>query len=97
MSEQLSLNFDGASSPVSGMDLWRERRARQIEALARHSGLPVGRLARVSLTSGIMIEGRLALEQDELWADPQRPPEFRLRIGHVDFHASEIESCVRLD
>jgi hypothetical protein len=97
MSEQLSLNFDGASGPVSGMDLWREVRAKQIEALARHSGLPVGRMARVSLASGIMIEGRLALERDELWADPQRPPEFRLRIGHVDFRASEIESCVRLD
>jgi hypothetical protein len=95
MSEQLSLNFDQAPGTVSGMALWREMRAAQIDALAKRSGLPIGHVVRVSLASGILIEGRLLLASDELWTDQQRSPELRLQIGRVDFRATEVESCVR--
>jgi hypothetical protein len=81
MSEPLGLNFDEAPGEVSGMDLWREMRAAQIESLARCSGLPIGRAVRVWLASGVLAEGRLALASDELWTDPQRPAELRLRMG----------------
>jgi len=97
MSEQLNLNFEVAASTVRGMDLWREQRAAQIDGLARHSGLPIGHMARVLLTSGVLVEGRLMLDSDELWTDPQRHPEIRMRIGPVDFRAGDIESCVRMD
>jgi hypothetical protein len=76
---------------------WREQRAAQIEALARNSGLPIGHAVRVFLASGIVLEGKLVLERDELWTDARRAPEFSLRIGCVDFRASEVESCVRID
>jgi len=97
MSEQLNLSFDGTAGVVSGVAVWREMRDAQIDALAGQSGLPIGHVARVLLTSGVLIEGRLVLERDELWTDPQRHPELRLRVGRVDFRASEVESCVRID
>ena len=89
MSEQLSLSFDQARGALSGMALWREMRAAQIDALARRSGLPIGHAVRVSLASGVLIEGRLLLARDELWSDQQRSPELRLQIGRVDFRATE--------
>ena len=97
MSEQLSLNFDEAPGVLSGMALWRETRAAQIDELARRSGLPIGHAARVLLANGILAEGRLLLASDELWTDPRRSPELRLQIGRVDFRATDVESCVRID
>ncbi len=97
MSEQLSLNFAEAPGPLSGIALWREMRAAQIDALARGSGLPIGHAARVLLRSGVLIEGRLMLASDEMWTEQQRSPELRLQIGRVDFRATEVESCVRTD
>jgi hypothetical protein len=97
MSEQLNFSFDGTAGMVSGVALWREMRAAQIDELAVQSGLPIGHVARVTLSSGVLIEGRLVLERDELWTDSQRHPELRLRVGAVDFRASEVESCVRMD
>lgn len=97
MSEQLSFNFDEAPGTVSGVALWRELRAAQIDKLARRCGLPIGHAVRVSLVSGILVEGRLVLATDELWTDPHRSVELRLRIGEVDFRAAEVESCVRTD
>jgi len=97
MSEQLSLNFDQAPGAASGVALWREMRAAQIDALSRRSGLPIGHAVRVMLASGILIEGRLLLAREELWTDQERSPELRLQIGPVDFRATEVESCVRTD
>lgn len=97
MSDQLSFDFDHAHGAVSGIALWREMRAAQLEALARRNGLPIGHPVRVWLASGVMIEGSLALASDELWTDPHRSQELPLRIGKVDFRAAEVESCVRID
>ena len=97
MSDQLSLDFDQGPGAVSGIALWREMRAAQLEALAGRNGLPIGHAVRVWLASGIMVEGCLALASDELWTDCRRSQELRLRIGRVDFRAAEVESCVRID
>lgn len=97
MSEQLSFDFNQAPGAVSGIALWRETRAAQIDALAKRSGLPIGHEVRVLLANGILVEGRLGLATDELWTDPRRSQELRLEIGQVDFQAAEVESCVRLD
>ncbi len=97
MSDQLHLNFDGAPGATSGLDLWREQYRAQLESLATHSGLPLGEAVRVWLASGVLLEGRLLLARDELFIDHRRFAELRLRVGHVDFQALEIESCVRTD
>ena len=97
MCEQLHLSFDAAAGATSGLDLWREQHTAQLETLARRSGLPLGQTVRVWLTSGVLLEGRLLLVKDELFVDYRRFAELRLRIAQVDFHALEIESCVRLD
>ena len=82
---------------TSGLDIWREQYRTRLKSLARHSGLPLGEAVRVWLASGVLLEGRLLLVKDELFIDQRRFPELRLQIGHVDFQAFEIESCVRTD
>ena len=97
MSEQLGFNFEGGSGAVSSLAVWREERKAQIDLLARRSGLPIGCAARVRLSSGVLVEGKLLLATDEIWVDQRRSVELRLQIGQVDFGVREIESCVRLD
>jgi hypothetical protein len=97
MNEQLDLYFYDAPSSVSGLEIWREERKAQIDALARACGLPIGHAVRVSLISGIVLEGRLLIPQQELWIEKRRSADLRLEIGRVDFRVQEVESCVRTD
>jgi hypothetical protein len=97
MSEQLSLDFEGAPAAISGLEIWREQRRAEIEALAGRSGLPIGQRVRVWLTSGVLVEGKLLLASDELFINQRRSTDLRLQIGPVDFRVADVESCVRLD
>ena len=97
MGDQLSLNFDGAPEATPGLTVWRERRRAQIDVLAVRSGLPIGHMARIWLISGVLVEGKLLLAQEDLILDQRRSPELRLQVGLVDFCVAEIESCVRID
>jgi len=97
MSEQLGFDFGKAPEPAGALDVWREERRLPIEVLARRSGLPIGHEVRVQLLSGITLEGRLLLAEDDLWPDQPRTVQLRLQIGRADFLTAEIESCVRTD
>ena len=97
MSEQLSLNFEGAPATISGLDLWREQRRAETESLARRLGLPIGHAVQIWLTSGTLLEGTLLLAEDDLLLDHERSTKLRLQIDRADFQASEIASCVRID
>ncbi|HEY5704400.1 MAG TPA: hypothetical protein VIS96_02385 [Terrimicrobiaceae bacterium] len=98
MAEQLCFSFDGAEPrAVSGVEIWRERRHAELDRFAAEAGLPIGHAVRLTLSSGPLLEGSLFLVEEDLWLERQRPNNLRLRIGRVDFLASEIESCVRLD
>ena len=98
MTEQLCFSFDGGEPCiVSGVEIWRERRRAKIDRLATEAGLPVGHVVRLTLSSGPLLEGNLFLFDEDLWLERQRPNDLRLCIGKVDFLATEIESCVRLD
>jgi hypothetical protein len=98
VTEQFCFSFDGGEpQSVSGVDLWRERRRVQIDALADATGLPIGHEVRLTLVSGPVVHGILFLDEEGLWVDIKRAGHLRLRVGRVDFLAGEVESCVRLD
>jgi len=95
---QLCFSFDGGQpQSVSGVELWRERRRVQTDALSEVTGLPIGHVVRLTLASGPVIEGILFLDEEGLWVHGKRSSDLRLRVGTVDFPAGDVESCVRLD
>lgn len=87
--------------PVSrnnALDAWRAQRAEHQHDLARALGLPLGHPCRVELAGGVLLEGRLLLEDEELLLpDARRNPEIRLRIGRCVFTPRELVSAVRMD
>ncbi|MDQ3624368.1 MAG: hypothetical protein M3463_18060 [Verrucomicrobiota bacterium] len=96
--EQLSFSFDSAAgNGRSGLVDWRAQRRAHVARLASAAGLPIGHRVRLTLISGLMMEGCLLLEDETLWVEVRRSQELRLRVGQVDFCAAEVESCVRLD
>jgi hypothetical protein len=98
VTEQLCFSFDGGEPQiVSGVEIWRERRRADLDRFASEAGLPIGHVVRLTLSSGPLLEGNLFLFDEELWLEKQCPSNLRFRIGKVDFFATEIESCVRLD
>lgn len=98
MTEQLCFSFDdGAPPSVSWVELWRERRRVQIDALSEATGLPIGCAVRLTLASGPVVEGILFLVEEGLWVDRKRSSHLWLRVGAVDFPAGDVASCVRLD
>ena len=98
MTEQFCFSFDGGEpQSISGVDVWRERRRVQIDALADATGLPIGHAVRLTLISGPVVHGILFLDEEGLWVDMKHSSDLRLRVGRVDFLVAEVESCVRLD
>ena len=98
MADQICFSFDGGEPrAVSGVEIWRERRRAELDRFAAETGLPIGHLVRLTLSSGPFLEGNLFLFEEDLWLERQRSDNLRLRIGKVDFLAAEVESCVRLD
>lgn len=96
--EQLAFSFDSPGpAAMSGLDLWREMRRRQLNEMNLNLGLPIGCRVRIVLTSGPSVEGRLLLQDEELWLSPRRNASVRLRVGAVDFLASDVDSCILLE
>ena len=92
--EQLSFEFAEAAS--DGLALWREQRRETLRRLGVELGLPVGVLCEVVLTTGLLVQGHLLLDEDGLFPIARRD-DARFRIGEVIFSIAEIASCVRLD
>lgn len=100
MPDQLAFEFSDDSEPPpqgDGLHAWRNERRRQIEALARKQGLPIGHRVRVDFENGPPLEGLLVLNEELLFAPTGKQPDLHLRIGNADFHADEIAGCTRIE
>jgi len=86
------------ASRGNALDAWRAQRAGQLDELSRSLGLPLGHPCRVELAGGVVLEGRLVLDDEELLIpEDRRDRTIRLRIGRCVFAPSELVSAVRLD
>jgi len=94
--QQLELNFTPGRGE-EGLNHWHEERRRALEALAQKMGLPLGREVEVCLRDGIVLRGKLALREEQLFIEPTRDFRLELMVDKVPFTAAEIESCVRVD
>ena len=92
--QQLSFEFAGAAS--DGLALWREQQQETLRRLGTELGLPLGALCEVVLTTGLLVRGRLLLDEDDLFPSARRD-DAKFRIGNVNFSFVEIASCIRLD
>jgi len=95
-----SIQDDLPVQPASGgnaLDAWRTQRAEQLDELARALGLPLGHPCRVELTGGVLLEGLLLLDGEELLLpEARKDSDLRLRIGRCVFTPRELVSAVRL-
>jgi hypothetical protein len=91
---QLSFEFAGTVS--DGLALWREQRQEALRRLAVELGLPVGVPCEVVLTTGLLVRGRLLLDEEDLFFFARRD-DAKFRIGKVNFSIAEIASCISLD
>lgn len=96
MPGQLPLDFS-SSSESPGIDAWRAARREQMEKLAAKQGLPLGHRVRVDFANGPSLEGILVLNENLLFLRDRADSRLHLRIGTSDFHANEIETCIRID
>ena len=96
MADQLCFSFDGGEPrAVSGVEIWRERRRAELDRFAAETGLPIGHLVRPHFPAGRFSKNLFLFEKASGWSGSAQtitPPH-----GKVDFHAAEVESCVRLD
>ena len=85
---QAELGF-GDAGQSNGYQLWVQERAKEMQAMARRLGLPLGHAVEVWLKDGTLLQGRLLVRGDAT--------KWELVVGRVGFSVSEIESCVRTD
>ena len=77
MADQLCFSFDGGEPrAVSGVEIWRERRRAELDRFAAETGLPIGHLVRLTLSSGPFLEGNLFLFEEEPLAGEAAPKQF---------------------
>jgi hypothetical protein len=84
--QQLSFEFAGAAS--DGLALWREQQQETLRRLGAELGLPLGAFCEVVLTTGLLVRGRLLLDEDDLFPSTRRD-EAKFRIGNVNFSFAE--------
>ena len=85
--------FDFDSGNADGVANWRREREARLAAIRREWGVPVGRRVRLRLQNvDGEFEGRLQLAHQPEAIDRHLP--LRLRLGTMDFLASDIEQCV---
>lgn len=94
---QSEFHFSQPDSGRDGLLAWREIREKDLRALARRLGLPLGHPAEVWLLGGIRLHGLLELDEQQLFPQSEKSTELVLRIGATPFRTTEIESCIRLD
>jgi hypothetical protein len=91
---QLAFEFAGNAS--DGLSLWREQQKAALRRLGIELGLPLGAQCEVLLESGLLLRGRLFLNENDLFPVARRDSAV-LRIGDINFFIGEIASCVRID
>jgi hypothetical protein len=85
---QVEFGFGGVGQN-DGYQLWVQEREKEMQAMARRLGLPLGHSVEVWLKDGTLLQGRLLLRGDAT--------KWELVVGRVGFAVGEIESCVRTD
>ena len=79
------------------MGNWRRQRERASAQMARKLGLPIGYEVEVWLKNGVMLRGKLELEESVLLLDTIDEHKLKLVIGRADFMYPDLDSCVRMD
>lgn len=90
------LAFDFAGNSADGFSLWREHRQASTRRLGAALGYPLGEQCEVELRSGLILRGRLILDDEDLFLCAERAVAV-LRVGKVNFSIGEVASCVRID
>jgi hypothetical protein len=91
--------FDFALQSANGPDaleMWRERRRRDLMEIARKIGLPLGQKVEVWLKCGIRLRGRLEFHEELLFMSTTTLSNAEFQVDETAFTYSEMESCVRL-
>jgi len=90
------LAFDFAANVTDGLSLWREQQRAALRRLGAELGFPVGSNCEVVLKSGMVLRGRLLLDEEDFFPVARRDSAMLL-IDKVNFSIGEIASCVRID
>jgi hypothetical protein len=90
------LAFDFAANLTDGLSLWREQQQEALRRLGAELGFPVGANCEVVLRSGLVLRGRLLLDEADFFPVARRDSAM-LRIDNVNFSIGEIASCVRTE
>lgn len=96
---QGEFNFETRAEPgPNGLSLWRREREQALRQVGRANGLPLGRLCRIELAGGVVIEGPLKLAGDELLpTEATRDLHLKLQVGCCTFTQREIVALSRLE
>ena len=98
MASQPEFDFTQPQAPQGdGLDRWQQQRERGSHRLARRLGLPLDREVEVWLKDGVRLRGKLRLKEAMLFLESVDERSLELAVGPVNFHYTEIESCVRMD
>ena len=90
------LAFDFAANVTDGLSLWREQQREALHRIGAELGFPVGADCEVVLKSGLVLRGRLCLDEEDFFPVARRDSAMLL-IDHVNFSIGEIASCVRIE
>ena len=90
------LAFDFAANITDGLSLWREQQQAALRRLGAELGFPIGANCEVVLNSGVVLRGRLLLDEEDFFPVARRDSAILL-IDRVNFSIGEIASCVRIE
>jgi hypothetical protein len=96
MQRQGQFNFD-ADPGTKGYTQWLAARKIAARELARRIGLPLGHEVEVWLYGGILLKGKLRLQEEKLFIREEEIRHLELCVDYVTFTYRELQSCVRLD
>ena len=96
VNDQSEFDF-GSPGNDQGYSRWLSGRRLAAAELARRINLPLGHQVEVWLCGGILLRGKLRLQEEMLMIDEERVRHLELEVDHVPFTIREMESCVRLD
>jgi hypothetical protein len=96
MNPQGELDF-GSGSADDGYSRWLAQRKLAVAEMARQMNLPLGHQVEVWLVGGILLRGKLQLQEERLFVVPDDLQHIKLQVDRVPFSIHEMESCIRLD
>ena len=93
---QPEFDFEGLPGrSIDGVEFWRKEREKELLAMARKHGLPIGQKVEVWLRGGVRLRGSLRLVEERLF-QAEGKKDLILTVDGTAFAVEEMESCVRL-